>query len=150
MTTMINNYHKTQAASAYILGFILNRNVYRIALHKLGDEYFKESCESSSHGGYRKLMLHLTSFMKAKLVAQGATKMGTAVEILKNSKNKGIEFEKAIFAEAGQEWKQNSTPYYIDGDITIGNIKYQIKFQGASFANERTIERALQYHARKY
>jgi hypothetical protein len=46
-----------------------------------------------------------------------------------------------------QEWKKDSVPYYLDGDLTVDGVKYQIKFESASFANEETILEGMKHRA---
>ena len=70
------------------------------------------------------------------------TVIGTP-EILDGLKNKGDAWEKYLTEKAGQEWHKDSTPYFVDGDLTVDGIKYQIKFENASFANEKTIGEAM-------
>ena len=38
-----------------------------------------------------------------------------------------------------QEWKKDSVPFWMDGDITINKVPYQIKFESASFINEKLL-----------
>jgi hypothetical protein len=53
--------------------------------------------------------------------------------------NKGEIFEKMVTEYYKQEWQKDNTPFTDDGDITIDNIPYQIKFQKATFCNEKTL-----------
>lgn len=142
---MILNYEATQAAVAYIIGFILNKRVYRIVMDKLLDEMFELSRESTSHGGHAKIKLHLTNAIKCRLLDMGAVDIG-GLEVLDNGrKNKGEAFEKYETERAGQHWEKDRIPYYIDGDLTVDGVKYQIKFEGASFTNEKVIRAAMEW-----
>lgn len=143
MKNLLNAYNATSAAHAYIIGFLMNNAVYEIILNALPDWLVAMDRESTSHGGARKLRIHLNAVNKARLMNAGAAYIGTVDEILTSRKNKGEAFEKYITERAGQEWHKDSTPYFIDGDITIGNTKYQIKFGNASLANEKTIAKAM-------
>ena len=72
-----------------------------------------------------------------------AVRIGTAADILASRKNKGEAFEQWVTENAGQEWHKDSVPYYMDGDLTVNGVKYQIKFESASLANETTIAKAM-------
>lgn len=61
---------------------------------------------------------------------------------VKNSKyNAGEIFEKMVTEWFGQEWKKDHTPFTEAGDIEIDGIAYQIKFEKATFTNEKTLAR---------
>lgn len=145
LNEMIRNYEATQAAMAYIIGFTLNKRVYRIVMDKLLNEMFELSRESTSHGGHAKIKLHMTNAIRVKLIEMGAEEIG-GLEVLDNGrKNKGEAFEKYETERAGQVWEKDRIPYYIDGDLTVDGVKYQIKFEGASFTNEKVIAAAMEW-----
>ena len=56
-------------------------------------------------------------------------------------KNRGIAFENLLHEKIGEAWKHNNTSFQTDGDITINGIAYQIKFEQATFCNEKQINR---------
>ena len=143
MNNLLTAYKATTAADAYILGFILNADLYTIYLPDLPAWIVAEDRESSSHGGARKLRIRINTTAKARLIALGAACEGPAANILTGRKNKGEAFEKWLTERAGQEWHKDSVPYWKDGDLTIKGTKYQIKLDGASLANEITITKAL-------
>ena len=39
----------------------------------------------------------------------------------------------------GQTWEKDNVPFTKDGDITVNGTAYQIKFQKATFCNEKSI-----------
>lgn len=143
MKNLLNAYNATSAATAYIIGFLLNAKVYTIYLPHLPEWLVAMDRESTSHGGARKLRIRMNTLARRRLLDMGAAYIGTATEVLASRKNKGEAFEQWITENAGQEWHKDSTPYFMDGDITIGGTKYQIKFESASLANENTIAKAL-------
>ena len=53
--------------------------------------------------------------------------------------NKGEIFEKMVTEYFGQEWEKDNVPFTEDGDITVNGVAYQIKFQKATFCNEKSI-----------
>lgn len=59
---------------------------------------------------------------------------------VKNSKyNAGEVFEKMVTEWYEQEWKKDHIPFTEAGDIEIDGIAYQIKFERATFTNEKTL-----------
>lgn len=59
---------------------------------------------------------------------------------LKNSKyNKGELFEKMVTEYYGQEWHKDNIPFTKAGDLDVDNMAYQIKFEKATFSNEKTL-----------
>ena len=143
MMNLLNAYEATSAAAAYIIGFILNNKVYEIILDNLPEWLIGMDRESTSHGGARKLRIRMNAIARARLLNMGAAYIGTTAEVLASRKNKGEAFEQYVTERAGQEWHKDSIPYWMDGDLTIGDTKYQIKFESASLANENTIAKAL-------
>ena len=51
----------------------------------------------------------------------------------------GEVFEKMETEKAGQTWTKDNVPFTIDGDLTVDGIAYQIKYEGATFTNEKTL-----------
>lgn len=143
MMNLLNAYKATTAAAAYIIGFLMNNKVYTIYLKDLPEWLVGEDRESTFHGGARKLRIRMNTIARHRLMNMGAAYIGTAADILASRKNKGEAFEQWITENAGQEWHKDNVPYFVDGDITINGVKYQIKFESASLANENTIAKAM-------
>jgi hypothetical protein len=55
--------------------------------------------------------------------------------------NKGEIFEKLVTENFGQEWTKDNVPFTKGGDLTVNGIAYQIKFEKATFTNEKTLAR---------
>ena len=59
---------------------------------------------------------------------------------LENSKyNKGELFEKMVTEYYGQEWHKDNVPFTEAGDIDVGDMSYQIKFEKSTFTNEKIL-----------
>lgn len=57
-----------------------------------------------------------------------------------NSKyNRGEIFEKLVTEYFGQIWEKDNVPFTEAGDIEVDGIAYQIKYEKATFANEKTL-----------
>lgn len=143
MMNLLNAYEATTAATAYIIGFLMNGNVYAIFLKSLPVWLIGLDRESTSHGGAKKLRIRMNAIARARLMNLGAAYIGTANEVLTSRKNKGEAFEKWMTERFGQEWSKDSVPYWKDGDIDANGERYQVKFESASLANENTIAKAI-------
>lgn len=53
--------------------------------------------------------------------------------------NRGSAFEKLVTEYFGQEWRKDSVPFTEAGDIEVNGKAYQIKFEGATFCNEKQL-----------
>lgn len=53
--------------------------------------------------------------------------------------NKGEIFEKLVTEKYGQKWVKDSVPFTEDGDLTVDGVAYQIKFESATFTNEKAL-----------
>ena len=61
-------------------------------------------------------------------------------EVCAESKyNKGEIFEKMVTEYFGQVWTKDAVPFTEAGDIEVDGVAYQIKFQKATFCNEKSI-----------
>ena len=57
--------------------------------------------------------------------------------------NKGEIVEKLITEYFGQIWEKDNIPFTEDGDLTVDNIAYQIKYEKATFINEKQMARMV-------
>lgn len=64
-------------------------------------------------------------------------------EVANSRYNKGEIFEKMVTEYYGQYWEKDSVPFTEDGDLTINGIAYQLKFESATFTNEKTLWKIL-------
>ena len=55
--------------------------------------------------------------------------------------NKGEIFEKLVTELFGQVWEKDNVPFTKAGDIEVDGIAYQIKFEKATFTNEKTLKK---------
>ena len=76
-------------------------------------------------------------------MAENATALCSTLyfnELVANTKyNRGEIAEKLVTEYMGQEWKKDNVPFTEDGDITIDGVAYQIKFEKATFTNEKAL-----------
>ena len=138
---LLRVYEETTAATRTVFGFEYEKRVYMAILDAIPAHWVKLAKESNKRGGENKLRLEVNKTEKAKLLRK-AIMVGT-VEIINTIKgNKGDSWEKWVTEHYHQTWKKSSTPYYEDGDITVGGEKLQIKWENATLAKESTIREA--------
>ena len=141
---MISLYNTLSAAAAYLIGFILNGNLYYIMDSHIADEFLKFDRMSSKRGGWAKIRVKLNSASRKALVESGKAVLIGAAEMLNTSDkyNKGERFEKIITEMlTGKAWKKDSVPFNVAGDIELNGQQIQIKFDGAELTNERMLAR---------
>lgn len=141
---MIARYNALSAATAYIVGFILNGMLYYTMSAHIADEFLKLDRMSSKRGGWAKIRVKLNAASRKALVECGkATLIGSA-DLLNTADqyNKGERFERIITETlTGEQWVKDSVPFNVAGDITLNGEEVQIKFDGAELTNEKTLMR---------
>ena len=142
---MVKYYNEHAFAHEYLFGYVYNGTVYATNTSE------KELCQvlrldRASRGNGYALRFRPTKATREYLLSLGATAICSAKmfsELVAESKyNKGEIFEKLVTERAGQTWHKDSVPFTDDGDLTVDGIAYQLKFEGATFINEKQIERA--------
>lgn len=54
--------------------------------------------------------------------------------------NNGEIFEKLVTEYYNQTWVKDNVPFTKDGDLTVDGIAYQIKYEKATFCNEKSLK----------
>lgn len=142
-TEMINRYNALSAATAYIIGFVMNGLLYYTMSAHIADEFLKFDHMASSRGGWAKIRVRLSSADRKALVECGkAVLLGSASLLTDTKYNKGECFERVITETlTGEQWVKDSIPFNVAGDITLNGEEVQIKFDGAELTNEKTLMR---------
>lgn len=60
-------------------------------------------------------------------------------QVAESKYNRGEIAEKLVTEYAGQEWIKDNVPFTEAGDIEINGIAYQIKYEKATFTNEKAL-----------
>ena len=101
--------------------------------------------DKASRGNGYALRFKPNNSIKTLLISMGAEILCSAemfATLCNESKyNKGEIFEKLVTERFGQTWEKDSVPFTDDGDLTVDGIAYQIKFESASFINEKQMMR---------
>lgn len=140
-TEMMNTYHNINGATAYIFGYVDNGVVY---MTQIIDHFAEEltTYEQASRGAGMGIRLRIRKAHKVAL-HMASVAVGTTKDFLNTKYNKGEVFEKLVTEYYGQEWHKDNTPFTECGDININGVEVQIKFDGATFTNERTLTNLL-------
>lgn len=141
---LINEYNRLAYTHNYIFGFEYKGLVYAVTTTNEVLPYILK-LDKASRGAGLALRFKPTNAQKMLLIAKGAEVVGSAEwfknEVDSNNYNIGENFERIITERNGQTWKKDSVPFTIDGDLTVDGVAYQIKYQGATFTNEKTLAR---------
>ena len=141
---MIARYNALAAATAYIVGFVLDGLLYYTMSAHIADEFLKLDRMSSKRGGWAKIRVKLTASDRKGLVMGGKAVLIGSADLLNTADkyNKGERFERIITETlTGETWVKDSVPFNVAGDITLNGEEVQIKFDGAELTNEKTLMR---------
>lgn len=144
LNNLINSYNKLSYAHNYIFGFNFKGNLYAVVTTSEVLPYIL-TLDSASRGAGYALRFNPTNEQKVFLLSKGAELICSTkffLETVENSKyNKGEIFEKLCTENVGQKWEKDNVPFTDGGDLTVNGIAYQIKFEKATFTNEKTLAR---------
>ena len=141
---LINEYNRLAYTHEYILGFAYKGVVYAVNVTADILPYALKLDKASRGAGYS-LRFKPTNAQKVMLIAKGAEVVGSVEwfknEVASNKYNIGENFERIITERNGQTWEKDNVPFTIDGDLTVDGVAYQIKYENATFTNEKTLAR---------
>lgn len=141
MNLLVNGYESIAYTDNYIYGFRFKGNIYMVNMRGLDSRVLK--LDKASRGAGYALRFKPTADVKLYMIAMGATVLCSASlfdSLVADSRyNKGEIFEKLVTEYYGLIWHKDSVPFTEDGDMTADGIAYQIKFEGATFTNERSL-----------
>ena len=141
---LIAEYNRLAYTHDYIYGFEYKGVVYAVKTTDVVMPYVLKLDKASRGAGYS-LRFKPTNAQKLLLIAKGAEVVCSIEyfnEVVADTKyNKGEVFEKLVTEAYGQTWEKDNVPFTIDGDLTVDGVAYQIKYQGATFTNEKTLAR---------
>lgn len=133
---MLNNYHAIAGASDYIFGFAHKGIVYMTRSTTIPTEMV--SYEQASRGQGYALRMRVRKALKLALL-ETAVALGAETELYASKYNKGENFERMVSEYYGIEWHKDNEAFTKCGDICVGGVEIQIKFDGATFTNEKTL-----------
>ena len=136
---LIAEYNRLAYTHDYIYGFEYKGVVYAVKTTDVVMPYVLKLDKASRGQGYS-LRFKPTKAQKTMLL-MGATVLCSKKffdETVATSKyNNGEIFEKMVTEYYGQKWHKDTVPFTLDGDLTVDGVAYQIKFEKATFTNEK-------------
>ena len=146
-----DGYNKIAFTDKYILGWTLKHVIYfTICDRELVD--WVTCLDKASRGAGYALRFKPNTDQKYMLMANGAEVLCSEKmfdeyleETYINEKgkevhyNRGEVFERLITEKAGQKWTKDTVPFTMAGDIEWNGVAYQIKFEKATFTNEKSL-----------
>ncbi len=138
---MIDRYNRIAFTHQYIWGFEYKGNVY-MATTDSTMMPFVCTLDRASRGAGFALRFCPNAQQKLALMPNATllcSKKFFEETTAASKYNKGEIFEKMVTEYFGQVWEKDAVPFTEDGDITVDGIAYQIKFQKATFCNEKSI-----------
>lgn len=140
LKNLISYYTEQSYTHNYIAVFTFDGVVYMVII---GNDIFNTGIKldkASRSAGYS-IRFKPNKSDKINLLTKGAIALCSVEyfdEMVKNSKyNKGEIAEKIVTEHFGQTWEKDNVPFTDDGDITVDGIAYQIKYEKATFINEK-------------
>lgn len=138
---LIDRYNAVAFTHEYIWGFEYKGNIY-MALTDSTAMPFVCTLDKASRGAGYALRFCPNAQQKLALMPNAellCSKKFFEETVAASKYNKGEIFEKMVTEHFGQVWEKDNVPFTEDGDITVEGIAYQIKFQKATFCNEKSI-----------
>lgn len=135
-------YHNFNKASQYIIGFNYKGIVYVYVCNALKPCWCSVCYSSVNNGHKAKVQLTLKAKHKEYMIRHNAFPLCTIDKLETNDNyNKGHNFEHMIYDNFGQTYVRDNVPFYVDSDITVNGVGYQVKFDGAQVAMYSTLKK---------
>lgn len=139
--SLIDRYNAVAYTHNYIWGFTFKGNVYMATTTSEMMPFVCKLDKASRGAGYA---LRFCPNAEQKLALMPSAKVLCSEkyfnEVCAESKyNKGEIFEKMVTEYFGQVWTKDAVPFTEAGDIEVDGVAYQIKYQKATFCNEKSI-----------
>ena len=141
LNEMINAYNSVAYTHNYIFGFAFNGMIYSVTT---GAEMLSEilKLDTASRGCGKALRFCPNREIKIALLSLATPLCSVEVftaEVENSKYNKGEIFEKLVTENFGLEWVKDNLPFTQGGDVEVNGIAYQIKFERATFCNEKSL-----------
>ena len=138
---LFTTYTRMAYTPNYIMGFKFKGNIYFAHMDDAQIKAVVKLDKASRGAGYA---LRFKPTVAQKVYMLQFAKVLCSVEffddMVKNSKyNKGEIFERLMTELYGQTWVKDNVPFTDDGDLTVDGTAYQIKYESATFCNEKSL-----------
>lgn len=138
---MIDGYNSVAFTHNYIWGFEYKKMVYMAVSTAETMPYVLKLDKASRGAGYA-LRFCPNNQQKLALLPSAQPLCSAAYfhEMVESSiYNNGEIFEKLVTEHFGQVWEKDNIPFTEAGDIEVDGVAYQIKYQKATFCNEKSL-----------
>lgn len=138
---LIDRYNAIAYTHEYIWGFEFKGNIYMALTDSSAMPYICKLDKASRGAGYA-LRFCPTTQQKMALMPEAVllcSKKFFDETVAASKYNRGEIFEKMVTEHFGQIWEKDTVPFTEDGDLTVDGTAYQIKFQKATFCNEKSV-----------
>ena len=139
---MIKRYNELSFTHHYLIGFTFKHNIYMVETTPEIFPYVLKLDKAGRGAGYslrfvpnKKQKLFLMT-LNPQLICSDKYFNEKASEVIYN---RGEVFEKIITEMHNQKWSKDNVPFTEDGDLTVNEIPYQIKFERATFITEKSL-----------
>lgn len=139
--SMIERYERKSFTNHYIFGFTYKHLVYAATVEAKMLPLLL-TLDRASRGAGCSIRFCPTNDIKVALLPYAkvlCSEQFFTAEVESSIYNKGEIFEKLVTESFGQVWVKDNVPFTDDGDVTVNGIAYQIKYQRATFANEKQL-----------
>lgn len=137
-----DSYNLYAYTDKYILGWIYDHVVYMALCDR--DMVDRVTClDRASRGAGYALRFKPNKSQKLLLMSLNTVCICSEAffkdSVLNSKYNSGEIFEKMVTEYFGQVWEKDNVPFTESGDLVVHGIHYQIKFEKATFINEKTL-----------
>lgn len=138
-----DGYNAVAFTDKYIMVYVVNHTVFfTVCDSKLVD---RVTClDRASRGAGYALRFKPNKAQKVLLMAENATCLCSEKffneQVCTTKYNRGEIAEKLVTEFFGQAWEKDNIPFTQAGDIEVNGTAYQIKFEKATFCNEKSLD----------
>ena len=140
-----DGYNAVAFTDNYILGWVLDHVVYMAICDR--NMVDRVTCLDKASRGQGYALRFKPNRSQKMLLMAGAVAICSeklSNEMVTNSQyNRGEIFEKLVTEYAGQEWAKDNVPFTKAGDIEWNGVAYQIKYEKATFTNEKALKNLM-------
>lgn len=144
----LSEYEATRAHEATMVAFVYNHHAYMARVEDL--RKLLEDVELTVNTkGKPVLRLRLHSKSKSKLLNHAKKIASNPDEVFKCLPNRNAGecfeawFKMTYLNQPLEAWTKDSTPYYIDSDVTLYGMKLSLKADDATITALETIDKAM-------
>ena len=136
-------YNRLTGADRTLVFFEYKGNIYIHECHHIAPRWAHEEFESSKNGGHQKFRMRISTDEKVKLIPKSKMVMTSKEFNAIPYKNKGHKCEAWLHmvCDLG-EYTPDHKRFDECGDVRIGGVEYQVKFQNASLTNVVVLHKA--------